>query len=455
MELRAEEPRPAASRVPAPTAHRPAVAGGIEQQGEHRVALQRPVVAGAPERRALLILPAARGLAQQIAVSREAERRQDRRRRIGIRIGNVIGGRIGELGNDRDDRAHAAPIANRRGGDRGRPRQRLAGETPRRGRAVALDHDVAPGGDGAAVGQPGHGEELRVAGADRVEQGLRGGVDAPTAAVVHQQVSPRGDDRLPAREGNRRKVRALIAGRKRHRVPTFAEVEQDAALADGVTAEGIGGVEGDVHQVAFEADRDARVLGPETVGCVPLPHRPEVADGVGARGHGPGDAAQRRPVDAAAGREQELAAPAAAGLVAQHRSVDADGQGAGANRPRRGPGRGRDVGEGGAHRDRPGIEAGGRSLCRDLHRPLDPAAVGVRERCAGAEVAAAAGHSRERPVLEAQVGATVAVLGTPGVERIRDHPGAEAVSRPGEAAVAALARELGAEGRAAGSGVAP
>ena len=446
--LRAEEPRPTASASPLQPPTAQPLPDGVEQQREDRVALQRPVVAGAGEGGALLVLPAVGGLAQQVAVARQARTAAGS---AAARWGPAPAGRrpAGRRGAAPPRRSPAP--RRRRARPRRRSRSSPAAAARRSARAspgaVALDHDVAPGGDGAAVGQAGDGEELRAAAADAVEQRVGGGVDPPAAAVVDEQVAAGGDDRLAAGEGDRGEVGALEAGRQRFLLPALAVAEQDAALADRVAAIGVGRVEGDVHQVAFEADRDAGVGDPEVVARVPLPHRPEVADRVGARGLRPGDAAQGRLVDAAARGEQELALPAAAGHVAGDRS-----------RRRRPPARRSRASPaappGAAVTSASGARSETGHGCRrraaavfggDLDRALEPAAVGAGEGAAGAEVAAAAGHPREGAAVEAQVGAAVAVLAAAGVERVGDDAGAEAAPRPGEAAVAALARELDAE----------
>ena len=47
------------------------------------------------------------------------------------------------------------------------------------GRTVALDHEAEPGGDGAAVGQAGDGDELRLRAGKRGEQRAHARVDVP------------------------------------------------------------------------------------------------------------------------------------------------------------------------------------------------------------------------------------------------------------------------------------
>src|SRR6185437_15310084 len=98
-----------------------------------------------------------------------------------------------------------------------------------------------------------------------------------------------------------------------------------------------------------------------------------------------------------------------------------------------------------------------RGLGGDLDRALEPTAVGASESTARVEVAAGARQAREPAFGEADVGAAVAFVAAAGVERVGDHARAELAAGPGEAAVAALAREPEAERRAAGgdAGVAP
>ena len=157
----------------------------------------------------------------------------------------------------------------------------------------------------------------------------------PAAAVVDEQVGAGGDDRLAAGEGDRGQVRALEARRQRFRFPALAVAEQRRRPCRPRSR--VAGRPGRRRRPSgcLRSRSARRDRHPEPVVGVPHPHRAEVADRVGARRLGPGDAAQRRLVDGAARGEQELALPALPGDVAGDRAVGADRERAGAERARR------------------------------------------------------------------------------------------------------------------------
>ena len=187
--------------------------------------------------------------------------------------------------------------------------------------------------------------------------------------------------------------------------------------------------------------RRRRIFLPQPRFRAPHPHRAEVADGERPVGLGPGDRAQRRRADRAAGAEQELALPALPRGVAGDGAVGTDGQRLRIGVPGHGAGRGGDRSERGARGHGPARQPLGHWAAGDLHRPFQPAVARRVEGAAGGIVGAGAGHPLEGRAFEAEVGAHVGRVFAPGPQRVGDDPRAEAGAVEGEAAVAGEAPE--------------
>ena len=356
---------------------------GIEQQRQDRIALQRRSSLGRHrEGGSLLVDPAARSLAQQVAVAGQVEGRQDRRRHGRVGFGDVVGGGVAEARHTEAtartvpaSRTAATAIAVEPGSGWAEKRQRARGPS----RSITMSR---PAATAPPSGRPATAKSRGLPKRTPSSSACAELVDAPAAAVVDEETALGGDDRLAAGEGDRGQVGVLVTGRKRFVVPALAVGEQHAALADRVAARaGFGRVEGDVHQVAFEADRDPGVLHPEVVGGVPLPHRAR-----SRRPRAPARARARRrrarsswltlPLEESRNSRASPARADSATTAPSTPTASAPESSA----PAGGAGRRRHVGE----RRRgptPATAAGasGAVFCGDLHRPLEPAAVELGE----------------------------------------------------------------------------
>ncbi len=185
----------------APAADRPARAFGPEVERQDRIGLDRLVLAVAGVGGALLVLPAAGRLAQQVAIAGQRVGRDQGRRRVRFDRRQHEQRGVLEVGHDRQHGAHgrAFQVGARR--DRGLADDRLFGEVPWRARAVALEHDVPSGEHRPAVRQPGDDVQLRRGSARQAcQQRVDFGVHLPARATVDEQVVLGDHHRLRAGE---------------------------------------------------------------------------------------------------------------------------------------------------------------------------------------------------------------------------------------------------------------
>ncbi len=197
------------------------------------------------------------------------------------------------------------------------------------------------------------------------------------------------DHRFRAGEGDRAEVRLLPFGDvtggpfpslplewfgQRFLRPRLVVAQQRPALPYGIPDRWIVRVEGDAVEIALEAfRRRGRVLLPQPRFRAPHPHRAEVADGERAVGLRPGDRAQRRRADRAAGAEQELALPALPGDVACDGAIGADGKRLCVRVARSVPGCGATAVNGARADTGQLVRRWGTRPAGDLHRPFQPA----------------------------------------------------------------------------------
>ena len=154
-----------------------------------RIGLDRLVLAVAGVGGALLVLPAAGRLAQQVAVAGQRVGRDQGRRRVRDRpaAGSAAADSVKAGTTDSTARTFEPSRVGTRG-DRGLVDERLFGEVPRGARAVALEHDVVPSEHRAAVRQTGDDVQLRRRPREAREQRVHFRVDLPAGAVVDEQI---------------------------------------------------------------------------------------------------------------------------------------------------------------------------------------------------------------------------------------------------------------------------
>ena len=175
---------------------------------------------------------------------------------------------------------------------------------------------------------------------------------------------------------------------------------------------------------------------------------------MGAPRFGPGDAAQVGLVDGAARGQQELALPAPPGDVADDRAVGPDRERARVSEPIGAPGAPVTSVSGARTETGQGCGAAGGVFLEISTGPSSQPSSALAKAPLARKLPAPLG-SRSKPLRKSKVGAAVAFLAAAGIERVGDHPGAVGAPRPGEAAVADLARELRFQRGVADFGVAP